>query len=166
VIMNKKIYAALAILAIAAVPHSVSMAASKKTSAVKQPVVVATAPADKGQVVFFRPGSMMGMALGCNVRENGKLIGGLGNGKYFIESFAPGKHIFTTHSEATDTLNMEIETGETYYVKCGIGMGIMAGRPNIAPTDKATFDEKSAKLKLKTAEQLEKERVKDAAKKK
>jgi hypothetical protein len=165
-IMNRKIYAAFVVLALGSVPHNVSLAASKQTSTVKQSVVIAAAPVDTGQVVFFRPGSMMGMALGCNVRENGKLIGGLGNGKYFIETFAPGKHTFTTHSEATDTLNMEIETGETYYVKCGIGIGIVAGRPNIAPTDKATFDNKSAKLKLKTSEQLEKERTKDAAKKK
>lgn len=151
--------------ALAVSPVSTSAFAKEKVASTKTAVVVEAPPAGQGQVVFFRPGSMMGMALGCNVRENGKLIGGLGNGKYFIQAFQPGKHVFTTHSETTDTLNMEIESGETYYVKCGIGMGVVAGRPNIAPSDKATFDEKSAKLKLKTIDQLEKERAKDAAKK-
>lgn len=152
-------------LAVAVAPVSAPAIAKDKAASAKMAVVVEAPPAGKGQVVFFRPGSMMGMALGCNVRENGVLIGGLGNGKYFIEAFEPGKHVFTTHSETTDTLNMEIESGETYYVKCGIGMGVVAGRPNIAPSDKATFDEKSAKLKLKTVDQLEKERAKDASKK-
>lgn len=151
--------------ALAVSPVSTPAFAKEKAASTKTAVVVEAPPAGQGQVVFFRPGSMMGMALGCNVRENGNLIGGLGNGKYFIQAFQPGKHVFTTHSETTDTLNMEIESGETYYVKCGIGMGVVAGRPNIAPSDKATFDEKSAKLKLKTIDQLEKERAKDAAKK-
>ena len=152
-------------IALAVNPVSAPAIAKEKAASAKTAVVVEAPPAGQGQVVFFRPGSMMGMALGCNVRENGALIGGLGNGKYFIQAFQPGKHVFTTHSETTDTLNMEIESGETYYVKCGIGMGVVAGRPNIAPSDKATFDEKSAKLKLKTVDQLEKERAKDAAKK-
>jgi hypothetical protein len=162
---NKKIYAAAFVFAALAMPFSAPLIAKEKSASTKTAVAVLAPPAGQGQVVFFRPGSMMGMAMGCNVREGGKLIGGLGNGKYFIESFASGKHVFTTHSETTDTLNMEIESGETYYVKCGIGMGVMAGRPNIAPTDRATFDGKSAKLKLKTPDQLEKERTKDAAKK-
>jgi hypothetical protein len=81
-------------------------------------------------------------------------------------NFAPGKHVFTTKSEATDTLNMEIETGETYYVRCAIGAGVVAGRPNLSPVDKALFDEKSSGLKQKTADQLAKEVAKDSAKKK
>lgn len=151
-------------LALLATPATAPVYAKEKTA--KTPVVVQAPPEGQGQVVFFRPGSMMGMALGCHVREDGKLVGNLANGKYYIQSFAPGKHTFTTASEATDTLNMEVESGETYYVKCGIGMGMVAGRPNIAPVEKAVFDEKSAKLKLKTAADLEKERAKDAAKKK
>ena len=162
-----KLQSTLAIaFAVLAVPVGAPLVAKEKSSSVSAAVEVPAPPAGMGQVVFFRPGSMMGMALGCNVREDGKLIGGLSNGKYFIQSFQSGRHVFTTHSETTDTLNMEIESGETYYVKCGIGMGMVAGRPNIAPTDNTTFDAKSAKLKLKTAEQLEKERTKDAAKKK
>lgn len=144
----------------------VSAPAFAKEKAPKAIVAVASPPAGQGQVVFFRPGSMMGMALGCHVREDGRLVGNLANGKYYVQSFAPGKHVFTASSEATDTLNLEVEPGETYYVRCGIGMGVVAGRPNIAPVEKAVFDEKSAKLKLKTAAELEKERAKDAAKKK
>lgn len=152
--------------ALALLASPVSTPAYAKGKAAKTAVVLEAPPAGQGQVVFFRPGSMMGMALGCHVREDGRLVGNLANGKYYVQSFAPGKHVFTTSSEATDTLNMEVESGETYYVRCGIGMGVVAGRPNISPVEKAVFDEKSAKLKLKTAAELEKERAKDAAKKK
>jgi Protein of unknown function (DUF2846) len=160
----KTLFAPAFALALLAAP--VSAPAFAKEKAAKTAVVLAAPPAGQGQVVFFRPGSMMGMALGCHVREDGKLVGNLANGKYYVQSFAPGKHVFTASSEATDTLNMEVESGETYYVKCGIGMGVVAGRPNLSPVEKAVFDEKSAKLKLKAAADLEKERAKDAAKKK
>lgn len=162
--LAKSIFTSALAVALLTVPASAP--AYAKDKAPKTAVVLAAPPAGQGQVVFFRPGSMMGMALGCHVREDGKLVGNLANGKYYVQSFAPGKHVFTTSSEATDTLNMEVESGETYYVRCGIGMGMVAGRPNIAPVEKAIFDEKSAKLKLKTAADLEKERAKDAAKKK
>jgi hypothetical protein len=157
---NKLLAAALLVPAIVAIPASVSAAKEKA------PAVVPAPEAGKGQVVFFRTGGLVGAAISCNVREEGKLVGGLSGGKYFVVNFAPGKHVFTTKSEATDTLNMEIETGETYYVRCAIGAGVVAGRPNLSPVDKALFDEKSSGLKQKTADQLAKEVAKDSAKKK
>ena len=142
-----------------------AMPAVADAAKTKTPATVSAPVAGKGQVVFYRTGGFVGAAISCNVRENDALVGGLSGGKYFVVNFEPGKHVFTTKSEAKDTLNMEIESGETYYVRCQIGAGIMAGRPNLSPVDKAAFDEKSAGLKLKTEEQLAKETAKDAAKK-
>ncbi len=109
---------------------------------------IGPAAAGKGQVVFYRPGSMMGMALGCTVRENGVQVARLGSGKYFVVTAEPGRHVYTTQSEATDVLTMEVEPGETYFVKCRIGSGIMAGRPNISPSDAAEFAAKARGLRL------------------
>nr|WP_238692176.1 hypothetical protein [Xanthomonas arboricola] len=50
------------------------------------------------------------------------------------------------HSEKKDILNIEVEAGETYYVQGGITMGILAGRPNLSPSDQATFEGMAAKL--------------------
>jgi hypothetical protein len=132
----------------------------------KAPAAIGAPEAGKGQVVFFRTGGLMGAAISCNVRdEAGVMVGALGGGKYFVVQLDPGKRTFTTKSEAKDTLNMEIESGETYYVRCTIGMGVMAGRPNIAVVEKAVFDEKSKGLKLKDTAQLTKERDKDTKEK-
>ncbi len=153
-------------LAVASVSAAVMTPGAAVAAKEKAPAAIPAPTAGKGQVVFYRTGGFVGAAISCNVRENGKLIGGLGGGKYFVQEFEPGKHVFTTKSEATDTLNMEIESGETYYVRCTIGMGVVAGRPNLSPVQKADFDEKSAKLKLKTKEQLAKEVAKDSKEKK
>ena len=106
-------------------------------------------PVGKGQIVFFRPIGP-GLAIGCGVHENGVKISGLGFSKYFVLVADPGTHKYLVESETKDVLTLEVESGETYYVKCSIGMGIIMGRPNLSPSDKATFDKKSKGLKRLT----------------
>lgn len=152
-------------VALCAVPMlSVPLLHDSAEAAKKAPAVIEAPQAGKGQIVFYRTGGLVGAAISCNVRENDALIGGLSGGKYFVVQAQPGKHIYTTKSEAKDTLNMEVESGETYYVRCTIGAGVVAGRPNLSPVDKAAFDEKSGGLKLKTAEQIATEAAKDSKK--
>lgn len=110
--------------------------------------LVGAAPADRGQIVFFRPSKFAGGAVGFKVREGETELGKLRSGKYFIALVEPGTHSYTVHSEAKDVLTMEVEAGETYYVQGTITMGLMAGRPNLSPSDQATFDGMAAKLKL------------------
>jgi len=104
-----------------------------------------------GQVVFYRPSRITGMALSFSVREGGKGVGKLGNGSYFVLAAAPGTHTFTIESEVTDTLILEVDPGETYYVQQTIGMGIMMGRPRLTPSTSGAFGAKSLKLSTRKA---------------
>lgn len=108
-------------------------------------------PAGKGQIIFFRPGGMGGM-VGCMVREGEAAtethISKLTGNRYFIHYADPGVHKYWVKSEATDRLNLEIEPGETYFVKCKISMGLMVGRPNLSPSDISEFETAKKKLKL------------------
>jgi len=101
-------------------------------------------------VVFFRPGSFVGAALGCTVHEGAAELARLGSGKYYVISAVPGKHEYFTEGEVTDKLALEVESDETYFVKCKIGMGIVAGRANISPSDRASFAEKAKGLTMWT----------------
>jgi hypothetical protein len=96
-------------------------------------------------VVFFRKGGLIGAAISCAVQENGAKLSSLPPGRYAVIPAAPGIHNYAVRSEATDTLRMEIEPGETYFAQCKIGMGVFAGRPNLSPADQATF----GRMKLK-----------------
>jgi hypothetical protein len=113
---------------------------------------VGAAPAGKAQIVFWRPGTIIGAALGCTVHEGegmeGTTIARLGAGKYWVHVAEPGKHVFWTTGEKTDTLNMEVEPDETYFVRCSIGMGIMSGRAQVSPSDRAAFTAKAKGMKL------------------
>ncbi|MEP6634557.1 MAG: DUF2846 domain-containing protein [Luteimonas sp.] len=103
--------------------------------------------AGKGQIIFFRPKKFMGAAISYKVREGETELGKLSSGTYVVTQVDPGAHEYTVHSEAKDVLHMEVEAGETYYVIATITMGVLAGRPNLAPSDQAMFDSMSAKLK-------------------
>lgn len=107
-------------------------------------------PAGKAQVIFWRPGTIIGVALGCTVREgtDDNEIARLGAGKYWVHVAEPGKHTYYTTGEATDRLNMELEPDETYYVRCAIGMGVMSGRAQVSPSDRAEFMKRAKKMKL------------------
>lgn len=110
--------------------------------------MIGPAPEGLGQIVFFRPAKFSGGAIGFKVREGEVELGKLRSGKYFVANVEPGVHEYVVHSEAKDILTMEVEAGETYYVQGTLTMGILAGRPNLSPSDEATFNGMSKKLKL------------------
>lgn len=100
---------------------------------------VGAPPEGKGLVVFFRPSRFSGGALTFTIRENDTPLGRLPNGRYFVYAADPGVHEF--ESGRNDTLRLEVEEGETYYIQQNIAMGFMAGRGVLAPADQAAFDE-------------------------
>lgn len=136
-------------IALAAAIVLCSSAASAELASLTTKSGGISAPAaGTGQVVFYRPGSLMGAALGCTVHEGEPQVARLGSGKYYVVPASPGKHEYSTRGEATDRLTLEVEEGETYFVKCNIGMGVVAGRANLSPSDEATFAKKAKRLKL------------------
>ncbi|MCD9088063.1 DUF2846 domain-containing protein [Stenotrophomonas sp. SY1] len=128
---------------------ALSTAPAADASPAAAPGMIGPAPADKAQIVFFRPSKFTGGAIGFKVREGEQELGKLRSGNYFIHLAEPGTHEYTVHSEAKDVLSLEVEEGETYYVQGTITMGVFAGRPNLSPSDVATFDGMADKLKLR-----------------
>jgi hypothetical protein len=142
----KKYMVAAALFAVLASPLAAQDAEPIKTKS----GVIGKPEAGKGLVVFYRPGSLMGAALGCTVHEGSAEVARLGSGKYYTVTAEPGKHVYNTEGEAKDVLNLEVEPDETYFVKCKIGMGIMAGRANLSPSDKGEFAGKAKGLNIWT----------------
>ena len=106
-----------------------------------------TATGTTGTVVFFRESKFVGGGMSYKVRENGVEICKLKNGFFCSVQVPVGKHSYDVHSEAKDVLNMEVESGETYYVIGTLSVGVLAGHPNLSPSTKDVFDGLKAKLK-------------------
>lgn len=112
---DKAIFVAAMASALIAMPAFASEAAPNG-------VVLPAPPPGKGQIVFFRSGTIVGAAMGCSVNENGQKVSSLGAGKYFIMVADPGRHEFSVKSEATDKLALEVEPDETQFAACKIKM--------------------------------------------
>jgi hypothetical protein len=132
--------------ALAGVALIVSTPAVEAKKAPKPNTIEIGSPAEgMAQIVFFRPKKFAGGAIGFIVREGETELGKLRNGNYFIATVSPGKHTYVVHSEAKDELNLELEPGETFFAKGSITFGVLAGRPNLAPSNEAEF--RAEKLK-------------------
>jgi hypothetical protein len=107
-----------------------------------------TPPEGKGVVVFYRARAIKGAAVWFKVREDGKELGKLTNGVYFVQIVDPGLHTYTAATENKDTLKLEVDPGETYFVEGSITLGMFIGEANLSPSDQAAFDKEAHKLKL------------------
>jgi hypothetical protein len=146
-----KLAAAVAVVilccAAAAVPARADDATVKPAGVAAQ---LPSPPAGKGQVVFFRRSAFKGMAASFSIREGDIIVGKLGNGSYFVLNADPGPHEYRVISEIRDTLHMEVESGETYYVQQNMDIGGLFITSTLTPSDAEEFTK--LKLKAKTAE--------------
>jgi hypothetical protein len=101
----------------------------------------------KGQVVFFRPGTLMWMGIGCTVSEEGHKLSSLGSGKWFAALVDPGIHAYTVTGETKDSLRLNIEDGETQYVACRMRASVLVARPTIRPVEARVFHIQLSELK-------------------
>jgi hypothetical protein len=113
------------------------------------PIALPKPPKGQGQVVFFRKKSLLGTGQWFNVREDGKALGKLTNGAWFVQAEAPGAHTFTakTEPEFKDRLTLKVDAGETYFVEGGLTHGVVIGVPNLTPSDNAAFAAAAKDLK-------------------
>lgn len=135
-----------------AVPDGAQAAVAPEVRAAEPVAVAITAveigkPAPgKGQIIFFRPPRMTGALYGFKVREAGQELGVLENGNYFVLDVTPGRHEYEVRAETKDVTPVEVDEGEVYYLAGSMRMGLIAGRPNLSPSDAAAFEAVRGKL--------------------
>jgi hypothetical protein len=113
------------------------------------PIAIPPPPPGKGQIVFFRPYSLLGVGQWFNVRENGAALGKLNNGVYFVQWVDPGEHTYTATEEPEfkDTLKLQVDPGQTYYVQGALTKGMVLGAADLVPSDRAAFEKAAKGLK-------------------
>lgn len=148
----------LAALALACLPALASAEESVPEQAVPaEQAAPATAPpaaAETGTVIFFREWKFAAGGLRYKVREGNVELCKLANGTYCVVTVPVGRHEYTVHSEAGELLTLEVESGDTYYLRGDISAGLFGGHPHLLPSDQATFESMSAKLADNTGKDL------------
>lgn len=89
--------------------------------------------ADYALVYFYRPKKLSGVVVGYGVKNGkGEKIGHISNGSKFtykVKSF--GKQTFTAKTESKTSIQLDIQQGKEYFVRCGLKMGVLVGRPDL-----------------------------------
>ncbi len=99
-----------------------------------------------GTIILYRGATLVGAPIACPIRHEGREIVELGRGKYAEWRVKPGRYLL---NNKTASIEVSVEPGETRYVRCAISPGIMLHRTIFQLSDKATFDQDSAKFERK-----------------
>jgi hypothetical protein len=94
---------------------------------------------------IYRPGSMAGMAISYQINLDDEPLFRVKNkSKTTVRVTSEGLKTLWAKTETREELPIEIQFGNEYYVRCGIGLGAFVGRPRIelvpGKTGKAEFD--------------------------
>jgi hypothetical protein len=133
-------------------PKELASAAKTDSAAameVEGPIDLRPPPRGQGQVVFFRPKSLMGTGQWFKVRENGQEVGKLGNGVYFVQVTSPGVHTYSAkfEPELKDHLTLKVDPGETYFVEGALTGGLVVGAADLTPSTRERFEAAAKDLK-------------------
>lgn len=133
----KKFYAIAAVGLLSACASGTPMQESKEASA--------AIPEGAGRIVVYRQG-LFGAAFQPTVKFNGTPKGKCAPRGAFSVDVKPGNHTIEAATEVTKQAMAHVEAGQTTYVRCGIGFGVLLGRPTLEVVPPATGQSESAEL--------------------
>lgn len=104
--------------------------------------------ADYAIVYFYRPKVFSGSMVGYKIRtEDDNIIGRVRNGEKFeYKTSEFGEQIFYGKTEVRDSVIINIQKGEEYFVRCGITLGVAVGKPELYIIDNHVGRKEYAKL--------------------
>ena len=85
---------------------------------------------------FYRPKRYPGALVGYKVWLEDEKIGRVRNGEKFeykVTDF--GKKTFWAKTETLTSVEVDVKKGEEYFVRCGLNMGLVVGRPDLDLTE-------------------------------
>jgi hypothetical protein len=100
-------------------------------------------PPGKAQIVFFHPKTEHKAWRGFKLRSGpgkGEPIGELPRGVAFVLKTDPGRREFTGTTDFQESLILDLEPGETYYVRAVVGIGKWTGHPDLMPSTREEFE--------------------------
>ena len=90
------------------------------------------APNDKGLVYIYRPSSFVGGGVSYDVKVGEIPVTTLYNGGYYPYFSSPGEIEFWAKTESRSAVTLDVEAGETYFIKGTVGVGFLIGRPHLS----------------------------------
>jgi cell division septation protein DedD len=106
-------------------------------------------PKDKGVVYVYRPNSILGAAVHYDVHPgNDDVICDLIRNGYCVYYSKPGELELWGKTESRSSITIDVKSGQEHFVKGGLSMGFLVGRPNFTAVDNKTGLEEIAECVL------------------
>jgi hypothetical protein len=134
--MSKKLMICAATLGVALLSGcaSVPMESAEKNQEFK---AFPAPPENQAGLYIFRD-SALGPILKKTVKIDNKVVGETAMNTYFYRVVSPGQHVLATESEFSDnTINLNAEAGQNYYVRQYIKFGVFVGGANLTEVSEA-----------------------------
>lgn len=80
-------------------------------------------------IYFYRPAKGAGAAISFIVYQDTSRVGRLTPGNILNYRCRPGKKWFRAKTADENYIHLELKSGETYYIECGLSVGAFVGRP-------------------------------------
>ena len=92
---------------------------------------------DFAKIYFYRPKMVTGSLLGYKIRmDNDSVVCRVRNGeKCEVKIVDFGKHKFWAKIESRDSIIIDVEKGQEYFVRCAVGLGVFVGKPDFSLVD-------------------------------
>jgi hypothetical protein len=91
----------------------------------------AAAAQEYGTVYFYRSGSLAGAGVNYAIYDDTMKIGKMEAGRVLMYYAKPGSRKFVAKMESQATTLIEVEAGKSYFVECGISVGVLVGNPTM-----------------------------------
>jgi hypothetical protein len=111
--------------------------------------------AANANVFIYRYKQLTGAALAPSVYCDEVQLARMDNGRYFVASISPGKHVFRSN-DAQAGVEMEISPGKEYYIRVELATGFLKGHGRLVETTPEQGAYEIKRLKL-----LDPDKVKD-----
>jgi len=106
-----------------------------------------TIPPGKAVIYIYRP-SFMGAAIVYDVKRGDDVIITTKARGYYPYVTDPGEVELWARTESKASVTLDVKAGEVYYVKAGVGVGLLAGRPRLNVVLASEAEEEIAGCKL------------------
>ena len=113
-----------------------------ESSVAQEPV-----PAGKSRIAVYRT-NLFGAAIQPVIDINGKTTGRCTPQGVFYVDVEPGQQSLSATTEVTKTSYLSVDAGQTAYVKCSIGFGLLIGQPRLDVVSTSIGRTDTQKLKV------------------
>ncbi len=86
---------------------------------------------EQATIYFYRSASFKGMAVNYKIYDDSILVDEMTPGQVLRYNTKPGTHRFTAKKESTSTAIIIVEAGKSYFVECGVSLGVVVGNPTM-----------------------------------